>query len=93
MEYASGGYKVRPIDSLDLDVSTGELVLLLGASGCGKTTLLSMLARLLTPTSGTITFGDIDVTGLSGQALVDYRRNDGWHRLPGVQPDSQPHRP
>jgi putative ABC transport system ATP-binding protein len=74
MEYASGGYKVRPIDSLDLDVSTGELVLLLGASGCGKTTLLSMLARLLTPTSGTITFGDIDVTGLSGQALVDYRR-------------------
>jgi putative ABC transport system ATP-binding protein len=74
MEFASGGYKVRPIDSLDLDVSTGELVLLLGASGCGKTTLLSMLARLLTPTSGSITFGDIDVTGLSGQALVDYRR-------------------
>ena len=75
MEYASGGYKVRPIDSLDLVVNTGELVLLLGASGSGKTTLLSMLARLLTPTSGTITFGDLDVTGLSGQALVDYRRN------------------
>ena len=33
-----------------------------------------MLARLLTPTSGTITFGDIDVTRLSHQALVDYRR-------------------
>jgi putative ABC transport system ATP-binding protein len=74
MEFASGGYKVRPIDSLSLDVSTGELVLLLGASGCGKTTLLSMLARLLTPTSGTVTFGDIDVTGLSGPALAEYRR-------------------
>jgi len=74
MEYASGGYKVRPIDALDLDVASGELVLLLGASGSGKTTLLSMLARLLTPTSGTVSFGDIDVTGLSGQALVDYRR-------------------
>jgi len=74
MEFASGGYRVRPINSLDLDVSTGELVLLLGASGSGKTTLLSMLARLLTPTSGTITFGDIDVTGLSGPALADYRR-------------------
>ena len=74
MEYASGGYKVRPIDSLNLDVKSGELVLLLGASGSGKTTLLSMLARLLTPTSGTITFGDIDITDLSGQALVDYRR-------------------
>jgi putative ABC transport system ATP-binding protein len=34
-----------------------------------------MLARLLTPTSGTITFGDLDVTGPLGQALVDYRRN------------------
>ena len=64
MEFSSGGYKVRPIDSFDLDVVTGDLVLLLGASGCGKTTLLSMFARLLTPTSGTITFGDIDVTGL-----------------------------
>jgi putative ABC transport system ATP-binding protein len=74
MEFSSGGYKVRPIDSFDLDVVTGDLVLLLGASGCGKTTLLSMFARLLTPTSGTITFGDIDVTGLSGPDLVEYRR-------------------
>jgi putative ABC transport system ATP-binding protein len=74
MEYSSGGYKVRPIESLDLDVESGELVLLLGASGSGKTTLLSMLARLLTPTSGTITFGDVDVTSLSGAALVEYRR-------------------
>ena len=67
MEYSSGGYRVRPIDGLDLDVATGELVLLLGASGCGKTTLLSMIARLLTPTSGTIHFGDTDVTALSGR--------------------------
>ncbi|HEY7107559.1 MAG TPA: ATP-binding cassette domain-containing protein [Acidimicrobiia bacterium] len=74
MEFSSGGYKVRPIDTMSLDVHTGELVLLLGASGCGKTTLLSMLARLLTPTSGRITFGDIDVTALSGPALADYRR-------------------
>jgi putative ABC transport system ATP-binding protein len=74
MEYSSGGYKVRPIDSLDLDISSGELVLLLGASGCGKTTLLSMLARLLTPTRGTIRFGDTDVTALSGHELAEYRR-------------------
>jgi putative ABC transport system ATP-binding protein len=74
MEFSSGGYKVRPIDSFDLDVVSGDLVLLLGASGCGKTTLLSMFARLLTPTSGSITFGDIDVTGLSGTDLVEYRR-------------------
>ena len=46
IEYTSGGYKVRPIDELSLDVESGELVLLLGASGCGKTTLLSALATL-----------------------------------------------
>ena len=74
MEFSSGGYAVRPIDGLDLDIKTGELVLLLGASGCGKTTLLSMLARLLTPTSGSIVFGDVDVTGLSGAPLAEYRR-------------------
>ena len=51
IEYSSGGYKVRPIDGLTLDASEGELVLLLGASGCGKTTLLSVLAAILTPAS------------------------------------------
>jgi putative ABC transport system ATP-binding protein len=75
VEYSSGGYVARPIDSLDLDVASGELVLLLGASGCGKTTLLSALAGILTPTSGAIHFGDVEVTGLRGQALTNYRRS------------------
>ena len=54
IEYSSGGYVVRPINGLDLEVDDGELVLLLGASGCGKTTLLSALAALLTPARGSI---------------------------------------
>ena len=62
MEYSSGGYVVRPFDHFDLDLATGDLALLLGASGCGKTTLLSMLASILTPTSGSIHVGDIEVT-------------------------------
>ena len=49
IEYASGGYIVRPIHHLDLQVASGELVLLLGASGSGKTTLLSALAAILRP--------------------------------------------
>ena len=74
VEYESGGYVVRPIDALDLDVKSGELVLLLGASGCGKTTLLSVLAAILHPTKGSARVGDLEVTDLHGTALRDYRR-------------------
>ena len=49
-------------------------MLLLGASGCGKTTLLSVLAAILTPTSGSIRLGDVEVVGLKGAALTRYRR-------------------
>jgi putative ABC transport system ATP-binding protein len=75
LEYVSGGYSVRPIDKLDIDMHDGELVLLLGASGCGKTTLLSALASILRPASGSIRIGDIEVTSLSGEALQHYRRH------------------
>lgn len=48
--------------------------MLLGASGCGRTTPLSMLASILTPTSGSIHVGDVEVTGLMGADLAEYRR-------------------
>ncbi|MEY2431601.1 MAG: putative transport system ATP-binding protein [Acidimicrobiaceae bacterium] len=74
IEYSSGGYAVRPIADLNLDIDDGELVLLLGASGCGKTTLLSALASLLKPAAGTIRVGDTLVTSLNGRELTSYRR-------------------
>ena len=74
LEYERGGYVVRPIDGLDLDAADGELVLLVGSSGCGKTTLLSALASLLRPAAGTITVGDVEVTALGGRARDEYRR-------------------
>ena len=75
IEYASGGYVVRPISNLSLRSEAGKLVLLLGASGCGKTTLLSVVAGLLTPASGSVRVADIEVVGLSGHALTEYRRH------------------
>jgi iron(III) transport system ATP-binding protein len=53
---------IRALDGIDLTVEPGELFFLLGASGCGKTTLLRCIAGLETPTSGSVHFGDREVT-------------------------------
>lgn len=56
---------VAALDSIDLDVASGELVALLGPSGSGKTTLLRVIAGLLQPDSGQLLFGEHDATRLS----------------------------
>ncbi len=75
VEYSSGGYAVRPINGLSLEVAAGSLLILLGPSGSGKTTLLSCLGGILRPKSGAITFDDVDITALEGGALAKYRRD------------------
>ncbi len=75
VEYASGPHKVRPIDNLSATVPQGNLTLLLGPSGCGKSTLLSCLGSILEPTSGSITLGGEEITGLAKDELVEHRRN------------------
>ena len=50
------------IDNLDLQVKKGEMVSLLGSSGCGKTTTLRMIAGFLIPDNGTVTLAGKDVT-------------------------------
>jgi iron(III) transport system ATP-binding protein len=52
------------VDGVNLDIASGELFFLLGPSGCGKTTLLRMLAGFIEPDTGSIHFGDRDVTRL-----------------------------
>ena len=52
----------RPaVNSMSLDIPSGELVAFLGPSGCGKTTTLKMIAGLFRPTSGDITFDEVSV--------------------------------
>jgi phosphonate transport system ATP-binding protein len=64
----------KAVDAVSLDIAPGTFVGVIGRSGAGKSTLLRMINRLDEPTSGTIAFGDLDVTALRGTALRDWRR-------------------
>src|ERR1700722_15827994 len=50
--YGSGDSKVTALRGIDLDVRTGELMMLVGPSGCGKTTLISCIAGILNHDAG-----------------------------------------
>ena len=63
------------VDDLSLDVAAGELLILLGGSGCGKTTTLKMINRLVDPTSGTIR---LDGTDTSTIPPFELRRRIGY---------------
>ena len=52
--FSSGGDAVTALEDISLSVARGEFVCLLGASGCGKSTLLNLVARLDSPTGGTV---------------------------------------
>ena len=66
------------LDSISLDIASGEFITLLGPSGSGKTTLLMVLAGFIRPDSGEIKFGDRDVSLV---AAAQARRRDGVPEL------------
>jgi oligopeptide/dipeptide ABC transporter ATP-binding protein len=66
--------QVRAVDDVTLWLGEGETLGIVGESGCGKTTLIRALARLLDATSGSVRFGGVDVTKASRGQLSQVRR-------------------
>ncbi|WP_454853230.1 phosphonate ABC transporter ATP-binding protein [Rhizobium binxianense] len=63
------------VDSVTLDIPQGQMVGIIGRSGAGKSTLLRMINRLQEPSSGSIHFGGVEVSGLRGEALRNWQRD------------------
>ncbi len=75
----TGKIEVQALRGLNLDITSGELVSIIGPSGSGKSTLLNIIGGLDKATAGTVTVGDKVVTALSVRQLVDYRRKMVGH--------------
>ena len=69
-----GGRDLHAISDVSFDVGDGEGVSLIGESGSGKTTIGKMVLRLLSTSSGTISFNGVDISTLEGSELKEYHR-------------------
>ncbi|NNN00526.1 MAG: ABC transporter ATP-binding protein [Acidimicrobiaceae bacterium] len=66
--------EVKAVDGVSFDIAQGEILALVGESGCGKSTIALSVMRLLVPTSGRIISGGEDLATLRGRALRRARR-------------------
>ena len=71
--YGKGSDSVQALNGIDLDVSAGEVLMLMGPSGSGKTTLLSAMGCILQPTSGSIKVNGQEIVGLAERKLPKFR--------------------
>ena len=74
--YGEGDARIHALDGASFTVERGELAIILGASGAGKTTALNILGGMDTVTSGTVTVDGRDVSAANEAQLVEYRRAD-----------------
>ncbi len=73
--YGSGATEIRALDGATFCVEKGELAIILGASGAGKTTALNILGGMDSATSGSVLVDGTDIARCSESQLVEYRRS------------------
>ena len=74
--YQMGSVEVRAVDGMDFTIERGELCVIVGPSGAGKTTVLNMLGGMDSATSGTILLDGREVSAMGERELTQYRRHD-----------------
>ena len=75
-KYKMGEVIIDALDNTNSQINRGELVVIVGPSGAGKTTTLNILGGMDTVTSGNVYVDGKDITKLNNKQLVKYRRND-----------------
>ncbi len=74
--YEMGEIKIKALNETNFQIEKGELVVIVGPSGAGKTTALNILGGMDTATSGRVIVDGKEVTKLKNRELIGYRRND-----------------
>jgi L_ocin_972_ABC: putative bacteriocin export ABC transporter, lactococcin 972 group len=75
-EYKMGEVTIKALDNTNFSIDKGELVVIVGPSGAGKTTTLNILGGMDRASSGRVWVNDKEVTKLNNKQLIEYRRND-----------------
>ena len=75
-EYKMGEITIKALDNTNFEIEKGELVVIVGPSGAGKTTTLNILGGMDKATSGKVIVDGKEITKLNNKQLIEYRRND-----------------
>ena len=75
-QYTMGEITINALNNTNFEIEKGELVVIVGPSGAGKTTALNILGGMDSATSGKVVVDGKDVTRLKNKQLIQYRRED-----------------
>ena len=75
-EYKMGEVAIKALDNTNFEIEKGELVVIVGPSGAGKTTTLNILGGMDNCTRGKVKIANRDITNYNRKQLTEYRRND-----------------